>query len=884
MKVKVLQKKGLFQAVRGLLVKQRHPVRVAILSVVSIMLILTIILISLFLGMFLHKIGVAEVLNKMKQAKSEVIVNYFKGCIAVPKRMAINIKHMDYQKLVHMREIALERGHITQDCKIYVPALIQYEGNISKAKIRLKGDAVDHIQRDKWSFRIAVKGDETILGMKRFSIQHPKTRRNVYEWIFHKVIQREGILVPRYEFIEVVLNGKNKGIYAMEEHFEKRLVENNNRREGPIIKFNEDIQWADENALQVKGCVEVGSVDFQTGLQEQTVADIDAFSMNNILRTPRLYRQFVLGKDLLESFRRGMLSAHKVFDVEKMARYFAVSELMSALHATSSWGNLRFYYNPVTSLLEPIAFDAYMGEECIGFDMLFPAKHTKDKPSDFYDRIFSDIVFLEEYVKTLERISKKTYLDSLFDSIGTDLKKSLNVIYKEFPYYRFSKDIFYMNQKKIQVLLNPSKGLHAYFYKVGKANLELEIGNLVTMPIEILGVRYKEQKILNSVDEEIILFPKNRSDPVDYKHIRFLFPKGFIWSDSIVTDLEVKYRILGTDSVKYANIFPYSVLSDNFIENDFIRQHPNVDDFKFLKVNESSKKIFIKRGNWNLNHSLIIPKNYEVVCQEGTRLNITNFAVILSYSPLKFFGSKERPIVIYSTDSTGQGIVVLNAGEGTALRNVIFSGLSNPSHGGWELTGAVTFYESDVKIDSCRFSDSTSEDGLNIIRSNFSIKKSFFDKTFSDALDVDFGKGEIISTSFIDCGNDAIDISGSFVEIRDVFVNGAGDKGLSVGEGSKVTAKTVEIINTVTAVASKDMSDLNVNNIKISDCKIGFSVYQKKTEFGPAFLAVTGLTACKIDTLYLVEKDSKLKVDGKMISSDQDEVKGKLNKRGKIGL
>ena len=60
---------------------------------------------------------------------------------------------------------------------------------------------------------------------------------------------------------------------------------------------------------------------------------------------------------LLEGFRRRELKTSDVFDVKQMAKYFAVADLCGAEHATR-WHNVRFYYNPVTSRLEPIGFDA----------------------------------------------------------------------------------------------------------------------------------------------------------------------------------------------------------------------------------------------------------------------------------------------------------------------------------------------------------------------------------------------------------------------------------------------------------------------------------------------------------------------------------------------
>ena len=57
------------------------------------------------------------------------------------------------------------------------------------------------------------------------------------------MFRKEDVLTTRYGFINVELNGQDLGVYAYEEHFDKLLVESNNRREGPIVKFSEEAFW-----------------------------------------------------------------------------------------------------------------------------------------------------------------------------------------------------------------------------------------------------------------------------------------------------------------------------------------------------------------------------------------------------------------------------------------------------------------------------------------------------------------------------------------------------------------------------------------------------------------------------------------------------------------
>ncbi|MFQ5631336.1 MAG: hypothetical protein ACE5I1_21395, partial [bacterium] len=59
----------------------------------------------------------------------------------------------------------------------------------------------------------------------------------------------------------------------------------------------------------------------------------------------------------------------------------------------------------------------------------------------------------------------------------------------------------------------------------------------------------------------------------------------------------------------------------------------------------------------------------------------------------------------------------------------------------------------------------------------------------------------------------------------------------------------------------------------ITDSRIGFTLFQKKPEFDAAKIKVKNFKQGKIERLYLVEKRSKLVVDGKIIPPSRDNVK-----------
>jgi hypothetical protein len=253
--------------------------------------------------------------------------------------------------------------------------------------------------------------------------------------------------------------------------------------------------------------------------------------------------------------------------------------------------------------------------------------------------------------------------------------------------------------------------------------------------------------------------------------------------------------------------------------------------------------------------------------------------MILSKSPVQLIGSEESPIVIESSDGTGQGMTLILQSSDQQLSTIdyaVFKNLRSPQKGEWEVSGAVTIYEAKVDISNALFANNQSEDCLNLVRSEFRLSNTTFSNTLSDALDLDFSEGTITNSRFINSGNDAIDLSGSVVTINDVTVNGVGDKAISVGEKSSAKASNIWIKGAEIAVTCKDQSQLTIDHCAISDSRIGVTAYQKKPEFGPGSIAATKLTQTGSEVPYMIEKRSTMTLDGKAIPSTHKKVKDLL--------
>lgn len=840
----------------------------------------------------LHSFGISglqglklKIENVMKE-NVKIPVNYIKGKLSNPEIIYIDIGFTDFQKIEYNRQNALEslefkdpfqpfNGVLMSYSNDFVPARIRYQDKELSVRLRLKGDYTDHLEGDKWSFRVKIKNDDVLFGMKTFSIQDPKTRSYLNEFIFHNALKKEGLLSINYDFIEVVINGENKGVFAIEEHFEGTLIERNNLREGVIIKFNEDHAFEDilsqrgsfSNVLELFEYSEEKSLEW---FYESSIEPMD----DKILEDPSLNIQFNTAKNLLESFRKRELKTSEVFDTDKLAKYFAVNTLVGSAHA-SRWNNIRFYYNPVTSKLEPIGYDAEgvdsagdilkeYSPDCVYHKGSFDCM---DEFGGFEELIFRDADFFKKYITELERVSNEKYLDEFFDELGEEIIKKKNIIYKDTPSYHFSKDKFYNNQKIIKSQLNPSKSLNAYFEKdlSTQDKIVLSVSNINSFPIEIKNIVY-EDSALNLIGEGIIIQPSLEGD-LEYHRIEFDNPSNFILNNEIISNFKLNYKILGTERILENPISSWSYIEEDFIEEDFIRQEVNVSQ-EMLIVDDINKVISFKQGDWILKEDLVIPEGYSFYILEGTNIDLLEESSILSYSDVQVRGSLENPIKLFSSDETGQGFIVLNANDESNLENVIISDMNAPIKPGWELTGAVTFYESPFTLTNVIIRDMKSEDSLNAINSKYKIEGVVFENCFSDCFDDDFSGGMIKSSSFLNCGNDCLDVSGAKTEVKEVLMKNIGDKGVSAGEKSNLIITNINVGGSnenYIGIASKDQSEIIIEDSQISNVKYAFAVYQKKSEYGPAEIIASNIVIDDAETDYIIERDSNFIIDDKII-------------------
>jgi hypothetical protein len=792
------------------------------------------------------------------------------------KALELTIKKEELKKLKKARSEALKVGVLQN--KKWVKGKLKYGEESFKVKVRLKGDWTDHLLGEKWSFRIKMDEEKTWNGMKEFSIQTPASRSYLDEWVYHKMCEQEDVLSTRYGFVPVKFNKQSIGIYAYEEHFTKHLVENRKRREGVILKFDETGLWEDMRLLK-----QLKKENYHMRPYYNSCM-IEPFKEKRTLRKAQLYQYLLNGQNIVQKYKEGISkNVGDYFELRKLAYYYAVTDLLMAKHAFK-WHNQRFYYNPAVSKLEMVAYDGYGGfrEESDSNAIVFAHNKSCNYNLFFEDDIptyypLNDPVFLKEYNAALKRISSKDYIEDFVANIQGECSRYEKLLSKEFVDYSYNFDHISKRADEINTLWLDN------FKNSCKPNFNWDVNNKIQYPDSCNFWELSPSISLNVYRDRNKLYCKNfHCNPI---------------------------KIVGIGGKKELEEELMTTIQPGLFTENYVELAPNRNDCKYLYFKEENNDVMHKKliANWPIptagsvwqglkskqipnsvgqlvgdtfflnqgdveltDHVYFLPAEITLHAKPGTKLELKKGAGLVIEGNMVLKGLKDRRITITSNGFNNGLCVIGNKKDTSYFHYVDFSNLVALNYEGWQLTGACSFYETNVIFNSVNFVNSKSEDALNTIRSNFELKNCSFETAASDAFDADFCEGVIESSNFLGIGNDGIDFSGSNVTGSDIHFEKIGDKGISIGENSSASFTNIFIKNAKVGVASKDFSQTTISKIKLERTEFGFTAYKKKPEYGPASIVVSDFNQNDVNKLVLVDLDSKVVLPNKSYVGDEN--------------
>jgi hypothetical protein len=816
-------------------------------------------------------------------------------------KVSIDMKFKKLTKIRIKRDEALKLGRLVQSDDDYVGINLTIGNNNINAKARLKGDGSDHWKSDTWSYKVKLRGKDSFYGMRVFAIQHPSTRNNFATPVFYKVMRKFGVIAPRYEFINLAFNGDNKGLMAVEENFSKELIEYNKRKEGILFHLDEEDLWSNKEVFTYR--------DFRK-------AEPKIFRYKQVKKNNLLVKNSELAISLFRGFVNGDLLPSEVFDAVTMGKFLAISDSFGSEH-NLNWNNIRFYFNPMTLKIEPVAYDpgflsAYYSGRNPGnsliYDLLINGGENKSTSElsnlDMIHSILLDKEIFSEYLYSLKKFSEMPinsieeiveYIDSVKDkfrlrplretSFNFVISNSANILEGWEDLILNTKcdntlECFDYTDNFQKTLQFPYKSLNTYsdaqkmsrkedeyksyvrIYYSNENGGGIELSNKVPVEISIKSLCLKlnmNNCIKWTGDLDKATYGKDKTYSVEAT-------TSFLQGLNVDNDIVVNMSILGRNTkeiVKAANI-PHARALSPISE---LKNKSN-DDLILYDGN----KMYINAGEKYISKGIYVPYGYHLIINAGAKLKFNQNAFILSEGQVSILGDEKNKVYLSGVgNSEWEGITIINKGQTITFNNVEISNAKNLEGSGTTYSGGINIVGSNLIMKNVDLFGSKAEDFLNIVSSNFDIDGLYIAFANKDALDIDFSNGNLRNIVIHDVGygggGDALDFSGSNTSVTNAVIYNVADKAVSIGEKSYLIAHNVDITGVNIGVASKDnskalLSDFNITSYGIA----GISAYNKKAEYGGGEIIFNnGIIDGENDSLSQV--GSSIVIDGTQVNT-----------------
>lgn len=524
----------------------------------------------------------------------------------------INLKNL--KKLEQMRANKFNNSSLQQTASVdeFVNArvtLFNKDKNLNKkfkVRIRPKGDRNIHfLNLDEMSYKLDIRGsDNFIYGMEEMSIQKPIVRNYVWEILYHKILKDNGLISLKQIPIKLFRNGEYLGIFIIEEGFSKELIEKQMRKNGPIIGIDEGLSLKFPSLKY-----EYYSKNFWL----ENESDIFFKSKNDLDK-------------LKENFNKKNFKLNQFFDLEKWAKFFAISDLLKMFHGTVP-KSVKLYYNPTSGLFEPVAFDGHYlsGYDNFSFiDLIYDpnikcgfACEHKNWLALFFNKKNKD--FLNQYLFYLKKFSSIEYVSSINNIYDNEIKDINNFFYSE---YQSADRAFF-------------KGVLPYYFDL---KVIAKRAGLLRNKLSFID-KYLENYFLDSKNNIDVSDINNN---LNFKDSNILIPKGY-W---VAKDINLKDK----------KIF--------FENNSVLVLEGNNSLTGKKKVFEVSGNGMLVQKNGSLNLSNVRFENLKNVNLRGLNwtgsINVLNS--ILTIKDVKILDNLgEDSINIVGSNSTIENLTVFNS-------------------------------------------------------------------------------------------------------------------------------------------------------------------------------------------------------------------------------
>jgi hypothetical protein len=732
----------------------------------------------------------------------------------------------------------------------FINCELNIDGDIYEAKIKFHSRGYSDLSKNQ--YRIMLKKEKLYDNMRTFSLLH-FGKSNAQSAFMYDLYNKYLNVEVKHKIVHVKINSVDQGFYFLEERLGKELLERNNMPGHDILKFNNT--WDHQY-----------NKNFHNPPYVYDPASFKYYR-NSELNIGQIYK----AEELLD-FRNNP-NYKQLLDLNYLAMYEALRTLYGDHHSIVG-DNFKLIYSTSNGLFYPFLRTEHLLEKLTENTLSNNFEQSLFEGNALKNNFLRDIIQDDDF-RNLRNKNLKILLDN-----KDELLKEYNLLDENFlkysdvditnqqptKFYEFTakrlKDNLIHNFNKIEEYLYYGKIL-VRLYRNSSSSYILEVTPDVNAPVIMTSLS------VDSEQDDILIKTEN-NELIDLKNIGQLSQYGM--QLGLNGNLEPKIRkykfeIISSNNLHIEDIdtsFLNTITNkpipkikilktiSHFNKNNFY--YPTLKQFfkkyQSIKFSINNKNIIFPQGKVIIEEDIILPHGYNLVIKQGTILKLAPNKSVLVYGNLVAQGTKQNPVIVTNLVKNKPFGVIAAIGDKQSnvyLNHLNLSGGSEAMINGIYLSGALSLYShKKVVIKDSHIHHNSADDGLNIKNSEVLIEDNIFEANLADQVDLDLCNGYVNNNKFIsddvekdfdwmdilqDDNGDGLDFSGSNVIVNNNDFYSFPDKGISVGEKSKVLVRDNTFTNNKSAVTVKDQSNAYMFNNAYVDNLVNIEMYQKKKIF-----------------------------------------------------
>ena len=472
------------------------------------------------------------------------------------------------------------------------------------------------------------------------------------------------------------------------------------------------------------------------------------------------------------------------------------------------------------------------------------------------NQIYEAVIYASQTEHSLTCDDRRFYFDpirEIFLPIYNDGKSLLNVNDSKIsPFIKSSKvtkNAKFGAAKALSIIEKIDDEL--FFNELTKVGFSLNYAMFKKIKLKIIN-NLKALEITNIKEKKFITsnFFHNVSSDFYGKEVKLIFltPNNTLE----ICDFKLKNCKEKIISSKKQLIYE-SLLSQDFTKLKKMNIPPFSKNYNYLFLSKEKKyNISTKLIKKNIFIKEKINDNFFVEYNDHAKISIDRDKKHIKIDLL----NSEARIIIYNSFVDGWRFDIDGEKFYAQNKNINYSN---------NLTGCLTFIDSELKNVILNSNYSLCEDSYNLIRTKGSIYETNINNSLSDGIDLDFSNINIRYLNIDSSQNDCIDMSYGTYIINKAKISNCGDKGISIGEKSNVSISSSVIKFANLGIAAKDSSKVFIKKSDISNTKYCLSAYRKKQEFSGAYVNLENIDCKNSNKTFDIDPHSKITKKGLLV-------------------